>query len=71
MYQVICTLYSQDGKRCVEVRDFEGEETFILESELVERETFKARHGGRLVGPFDSPEHAETFITATAWFKGQ
>lgn len=70
MYRVTCTLYSSDGKRVAEVREFDNGETYILESEWVEETTFKERHEGVLVGPFALPKHAERFIVATPWFNG-
>ena len=50
--------------------EFRNGETFLDEQEWVEGTTFKNRHSGRLVGPFASPEDAEKFILATAWFRG-
>jgi len=70
-YRIICSLYSADGKRCAEVREFSNGKTYLLESALVEGTTFKARHGGRMVGPFASAEIAERFIVATPWFSGK
>ncbi|WP_431206039.1 hypothetical protein ACQ86E_15095 [Bradyrhizobium betae] len=70
MYRVAATLYSGDGKRSAEVREFANGETYLLESELVEGTIFKERHEGRMVGPFPSPMHAEQFIVATPWFNG-
>lgn len=69
-YRVTNTLYSEDGKRSAEVREFSGGETYLLESEWVEGTTFRERHSGSLVGPFASPTHAEHFIVATPWFTG-
>ena len=70
-YRVASTLYSSDGKRAAEVREFSNGETYLLESEWVEWTTFQPRHSGKLVGPFPSPEHAERFIVTTSWFNGQ
>jgi len=70
-YRVVSNLYSPDGKRGVEVREFRHGETYLLEQEWVEGTTFGDRHDGRLVGPFASPEAAEKFIIATAWFTGR
>jgi hypothetical protein len=69
-YRVAFTLYSRDGKRSAEVREFSNGESYLLESEWVEGTTFVERHSGRLVGPFASPTHAERFIVATSWFNG-
>ena len=70
-YRVAFNLYSRDGKRGVEVREFSNGETYILEQEWVEGTTFRDRHSGRMVGPFASPEAAESFIIATPWFNGR
>lgn len=70
-YRTVCTLYSKDGKRAAEVREFSNGETYLLESEWVEGTTFLDRHSGSMVGPFQSPAHAERFIVATEWFSGQ
>jgi hypothetical protein len=69
-FRVAFTLYSKDGKRSAEVREFSNGETYLLESEWVEGTTFAERHAGRLVGPFASAKHAEHFIVATPWFNG-
>jgi hypothetical protein len=70
-YRVAFTLYSEDGKRAAAVCEFSNGETYLDEKEWVEGTTFKNRHSGRLVGPFASPENAESFIVATAWFCGR
>ena len=70
-YEVAFKLYSEDGKREVEVREFSNGETYLVERDWVEVTTFNDRHGGRMVGPFVSPEAAERFIVATAWFCGR
>jgi hypothetical protein len=69
-YGVAFKLYSKDGKREVEVREFGKGETYLVEREWVEGTTFNDRHSGSMVGPFASPEDAEKFIVATAWFVG-
>jgi hypothetical protein len=70
-YRVAFSLYSEDGKRHVEVCQFSNGETYLNEQEWVQGTTFKNRHSGRMVGPFASPEDAERFIVATAWFTGR
>jgi hypothetical protein len=69
-YRTVCTLYSEDGKRAAEVREFSNGETYLVESEWIEGTTFKDRHSGKMVGPFKSPAHAERFIVSTSWFLG-
>ena len=68
-YRVAFTLYSEDGKRKTEVREFSNGETYLAEGEL-EGKAFKDRHSGRMVGPFATPADAEKFIVATEWFRG-
>jgi hypothetical protein len=58
-YRSAFTLYSKDGKRAAEVLEFRNGEIYLDEQEWVEGTTFKNRHSGSLVGPFDSPEDAE------------
>jgi hypothetical protein len=69
-YRCAFTLYSEDGKRAVEVLEFRNGKTYLDEQEWLEGTTFKNRHSGSLVGPFVSPEDAEKFIAATPWFRG-
>jgi hypothetical protein len=70
-YTVAFKLYSQDGKREVEVREFSNRETYLVEREQVDGGAYNDRHSGRMVGPFASPEQAEKFIVATPWFCGR
>ena len=69
-YRSVFALYSKDGKRAADVLEFQNGEIYLDEQEWVEGTTFKNRHSGRLVGPFASPAAAESFIVATAWFRG-
>jgi hypothetical protein len=70
-FRVAFNLYSEDGKRGVEVREFSNGQTYLIERDWIEGTAFKDRHQGRLVGPFASPEDAESFIVATPWFLGR
>jgi hypothetical protein len=67
-YRVAFVLYSADGKRAAEVREFRNGKAYLDEQEWVEGTTFRNRHSGRAVGPFASPDDAERYIVATAWF---
>jgi hypothetical protein len=69
-YRVAFSVCSPDGKRAADICEFSNGESYLDEKEWVEGTTFANRHGGSLVGPFKSPEEAETFIVATAWFIG-
>jgi hypothetical protein len=69
-YRVVFNLFSVDGKREVEVREFSNGKTYLVEREWVEGTTFKDRHSGAMVGPFASPAAAESFIVGTRWFLG-
>jgi hypothetical protein len=69
-FKVAFNLYSKDGTREVEVREFSNGETFIFERERSDGSDLVDRHSGKMVGPFSSPEEAEKFITATPWFQG-
>lgn len=70
-YRVVFNLYSKDGKREVEVREFRNDQVYLIEREWIEGTTFKDRHSGRMVGPFVSPKDAENFIVSTPWFCGR
>lgn len=70
-YQVINLLYSEDAGRCVEVRKFAADKTYIIERERGDAGSYIDRHGRAMVGPFGSPEEAERFIVATPWFTGK
>src|SRR6185437_3795218 len=58
-YRVAFKLYSENGKREVEVLEFGNGETYLVEREWTEGTTFKDRHEGRPLGPFASAEDAE------------
>ena len=70
-FRVAFNLYSEDGRREVEACEFRNGETYLVERERDKGGAFKDRHSGRPVGPFTSPEAAEQFIVATAWFRGR
>lgn len=70
-YRTVFVLYSEDGKRAAEIREFSNGQTYLLETERAEGTTFEERHAGQMVGPFKTPAHAERFIVATSWFTGQ
>jgi hypothetical protein len=69
-YRVAFRLYSDDGKREVEVRELRNGQAYLIEREWVAGTTFKDRHQGASVGPFASPQAAEEFIIKTSWFRG-
>lgn len=70
-YRVAFTMYSRNGEREVEVREFSNGETYLAEREMLDGTNFIERHSGNMVGPFPSPEDAEKFIIQTAWFRGE
>jgi len=67
-FQVAFSLFSEDGKREVEVREFQNGEVYVVERELADG-GFSHRHSGRMVGPFPSAEDAERFSVSTARFR--
>ncbi|MFM0286494.1 hypothetical protein [Paraburkholderia megapolitana] len=69
-YRSAFKIYSEDGKRAVDVLEFRNGETYLDEQEWVDGTTFRNRHSGSLVGPFASLADAENFIVATPWFRG-
>lgn len=69
-FRAAFTLYSKDGQREVEVREFRMGQTYVVEREQTEG-VFVDRHSGRMVGPFASPKAAESFIVTTDWFCGR
>lgn len=70
-YRTVFLIYSEDGRRAAEVREFSNGQFYVLETERNEGPKFEQRHEGQMVGPFKNPTHAERFIAATAWFRGQ
>ena len=70
-FRHVCTLSSKDLLREADVLAFRSGETYLRERESCDGQNFAERHGGGLVGPFVSPEVAERFIIATAWFNGE
>jgi hypothetical protein len=70
-YRVAFSLYSDDGSREVEVREFSNGKTYLVERERLADGSYEARHSGNMVGPFQSPTDAESFIVATPWFNGR
>ena len=69
-FRVPFTLYSEDGQRQAEVREFSNGQTYPLERERDEKGVIVARHSSSLVGPFRSPKAAQRFIVRTDWFAG-
>lgn len=70
-YRSAFKLYSPDGRRAVDVLEFDAGETYLDELERVDATTFRNRHDGCFVGPFASPAEAGSFIVATPWFCGR
>jgi hypothetical protein len=69
-YRVAFRLYSQDGKREIEVRERRDGRAYFVEREWVEGTTFKDRGSGEEIGPYQSPEAAEAAAIARPWFSG-
>ncbi|MES2835097.1 MAG: hypothetical protein V4707_10365 [Pseudomonadota bacterium] len=69
-YRVANLLYSEDARRCVEVRRFASGKAYIVERDLGDDGDYVDRHGGAMVGPFESTKRAELFIIGTPWFRG-
>jgi hypothetical protein len=70
-YAVPFRLYSKDGKRSVEVRVRRDGLAYFVEQEWVEGTTFKNRGRGQEIGPYETPELAETAAVASSWFSGR
>jgi len=70
-YRVAFNLYSEDGKRGVEVYEFRNGQAYFVEQEWVEGTTFRNRRPVEMKGPFVSPEDAERAAVATPWFCGR
>ena len=67
-YRVAFCLYSQDGKRCSEVRERRDGATYFVDRVWVEGTTFKDRGRGEEVGPYQSLEAAEAAAVSRPWF---
>jgi hypothetical protein len=61
-------LYSNDGKRAVEVRLRRDGFACFVDQEWVEGTTFKNRGLGEELGPYETPEAAEAAAVARPWF---
>ena len=70
-FRIPFTLYTEDGERAAEVREFENGQSHLVEMERIDGTTYKDRHSGKMVGSFDSSEEAERFIVTTPWFRGR
>lgn len=69
-YLIANLLYSEDARRCVEIRRLASGTAYIVERDLGDDGAYVDRHGGAMVGPFESTERAELFIIGTPWFRG-
>lgn len=67
-YTVPLRLYSNDGKRAVEIRMRRDGFAYFVEQERVEDTTFKSRGRGEEIGPYETPEAAEAAAVARPWF---
>ena len=70
-YRVAFNLYSEDGKRGVEVHELRNGQAYFVEQEWVEGTTVRNRRPVEMKGPFVSPEDAERAAVATPWFCGR
>ena len=60
MYRVTSILYSSDGKRAAEFREFDNGETYLLETDWVEETTFNERARWQASRPFRLTETSRT-----------
>ena len=67
-YRVPIRLFSRDGKRSVELRQYRNGQVFFVDQIWVEGTTFKDRDEGAQIGPFESLAAAETAAVNRPWF---
>ena len=67
-YRVTLLLYSQDGRRCSEVRVRRDGTAFFVDRECTDGTTFEDCGRGEEIGPFPSPKAAKTAAQSRPWF---
>ena len=67
-YRVTLQIYSQDGKRCSEVRMHRDGTAFFVDRECIDGTTFRDRGQGEEIGPFPSPKAAKAAAESRPWF---
>jgi hypothetical protein len=69
MFRDVCDLYTKDGSRGARVIERSDGKFYYVEREWVKGTTWKNR--GHLIGPYATPEAAESVAASCSWFVGK